>query len=102
MEELKKVKRVIGKVIPDAPHETLLVLDATIGQNSIAQAKQFHEALDIDGLVMTKLDSTSKGGVLLNISQEMNLPIRFIGIGEKSGDLQEFRADDFVRALFEN
>ncbi len=102
MEELKKVKRVIGKVIPDAPHETLLVLDATIGQNSISQAKQFHEALDIDGLVMTKLDGTSKGGVLLNISQEMNLPIRFIGIGEKPGDLQEFQAEDFVRALFED
>jgi fused signal recognition particle receptor len=102
MEELKKVKRVIGKVIPDAPHETLLVLDATIGQNSIAQAKQFHEALDIDGLVMTKLDGTSKGGVLLNISQEINLPVRFIGIGEQSADLQEFQADDFVRALFED
>jgi fused signal recognition particle receptor len=102
MEELKKVKRVIGKVIPGAPHETLLVLDATIGQNSIAQAKQFHEAMDIDGLVMTKLDGTSKGGVLLNISQEMNLPVRFIGIGEKSEDLQEFHAADFVRALFED
>ncbi|MDH3255980.1 MAG: signal recognition particle-docking protein FtsY [Nitrospinota bacterium] len=101
MEELKKVKRVIGKVIPGAPHETLLVLDATIGQNSISQAKQFHEALDIDGLVMTKLDGTSKGGVLLNISQEMNLPVRFIGIGEKPEDLQEFHAEDFVRALFE-
>jgi fused signal recognition particle receptor len=102
MEELKKVKRVIGKVIPGAPHETLLVLDATIGQNSISQAKQFHEALDIDGLVMTKLDGTSKGGVLLNICQEMNLPIRFIGIGEKPEDLQEFQAEDFVRALFED
>lgn len=102
MEELKKVKRVIGKVIPDAPHETLLVLDATIGQNSISQAKQFHEALDIDGLVMTKLDGTSKGGVLLNISQEMSLPVRFIGIGEKAEDLQEFQAEDFARALFEN
>jgi len=101
MEELKKVKRVIGKVIPGAPHETLLVLDATIGQNSISQAKQFHEALDIDGLVMTKLDGTSKGGVLLNISQEMNLPVRFIGIGEKPEDLQEFHAEDYVRALFE-
>jgi fused signal recognition particle receptor len=101
MEELKKVKRVIGKVIPDAPHETLLVLDATIGQNSISQAKLFHEALDIDGLVMTKLDGSSKGGVLLNISQEMNLPIRFVGIGEKPEDLQEFKAEDFVRALFE-
>jgi len=101
MEELKKVKRVIGKIISDAPHETLLVLDATIGQNSISQAKLFHEALDIDGLVMTKLDGTSKGGVLLNISQEMNLPIRFVGIGEKPEDLQEFKAEDFVRALFE-
>ena len=102
MEELKKVKRVIGKVLPGAPHETLLVLDATIGQNSISQAKQFHEALDIDGLVMTKLDGTSKGGVLLNISQEMNLPVRFIGIGEKAEDLQEFKAEPFVRALFED
>ena len=100
MEELKKVKRVIGKVIPDAPHETLLVLDATIGQNSISQAKLFHEALDIDGLIMTKLDGSSKGGVLLNISQEMNLPVRFIGIGEKPEDLREFQADEFVRALF--
>ena len=101
MEELKKVKRVIGKVVPDAPHETLLVLDATIGQNSISQAKQFHEVMDIDGLVMTKLDGTSKGGVLLNISQEMDLPIRFVGIGEKAEDLQEFQAEDFVQALFE-
>ncbi|MEE8207145.1 MAG: signal recognition particle-docking protein FtsY [Nitrospinaceae bacterium] len=102
MEELKKVKRVIGKVLPGAPHETLLVLDATIGQNSISQAKQFHEALDIDGLVMAKLDGSSKGGVLLNISQEMNLPVRFIGIGEKAEDLQEFKAEPFVRALFED
>ena len=102
MEELKKVKRVIGKVLPDAPHETLLVLDATIGQNSISQARQFHEALKIDGLVMTKLDGTSRGGVLINISQELNLPVRFIGIGEKAEDLQEFKAELFVRALFED
>jgi fused signal recognition particle receptor len=102
MEELKKVKRVIGKVIPGAPHETLLVLDATIGQNSISQAKQFHEAMEIDGLVMTKLDGTSRGGVLLNISQEMGLPIRFVGIGEKAEDLQQFQAESFVRALFED
>ncbi len=102
MEELKKVKRVIGKVLPDAPHETLLVLDATIGQNSISQARQFHEALKIDGLVMTKLDGTSRGGVLINISQELNLPMRFIGIGEKAEDLQEFKAEPFVRALFED
>ena len=102
MEELKKVKRVIGKVLPDAPHETLLVLDATIGQNSISQARQFHEALKIDGLVMTKLDGTSRGGVLINISQELNLPVRFVGIGEKAEDLQEFNAELFVRALFED
>lgn len=101
MEELKKVKRVIGKVLPDAPHETLLVLDSTIGQNSISQARQFNEALDIDGLVMTKLDGTSRGGVLLNISQELNLPVRFIGIGEQATDIQKFQAELFVKALFE-
>ena len=101
MEELKKVKRVIGKILPGAPHETLLVLDSTIGQNSISQARQFNEALDIDGLVMTKLDGTSRGGVLLNISQELNLPVRFIGIGEQADDIQKFQAELFVKALFE-
>ncbi len=101
MEELKKVKRVIGKVIPDAPHETLLVLDASIGQNSLSQAKLFHEALDLDGLIMTKLDGSGKGGILLNISQELGLPIRFIGVGEKIDDLQKFNAKSFVEALFE-
>jgi len=100
MEELKKVKRVIGKVLPEAPHETLLVLDGSIGQNSISQARLFHEALDISGLVMTKLDGTSKGGVLINIAQEMKLPIRYIGVGEKVDDLQPFNATDFVEALF--
>lgn len=100
MEELKKVKRVIGKVLPGAPHETLLVLDATIGQNSVSQAKLFHEAMEIDGLVMTKLDGTSKGGVLLNITRELKLPVRYIGIGEKADDLQEFDPSTFVEALF--
>ena len=100
MEELKKVKRVIGKVLPGAPHETLLVLDATIGQNSVSQAKLFHDAMDIDGLVMTKLDGTGKGGVLFNITRELNLPVRFIGIGEKAEDLQEFDPGKFVAALF--
>lgn len=100
MEELKKVKRVIGKLLPGAPHETLLVLDATIGQNSVSQAKLFHEAMDIDGLVMTKLDGTSKGGVLLNITRELKLPVRYIGIGEKADDLQEFDSKAFVEALF--
>ena len=100
MEELKKIKRVIGKVLPGAPHETLLVLDATIGQNSVSQAKLFHEAIEIDGLIMTKLDGTSKGGVLLNITRELNLPVRYIGIGEKADDLQEVDPKAFVDALF--
>ena len=89
MEELKKIKRVIGKILPGAPHETLLVLDATIGQNSISQAKLFNEALEVDGLVMTKLDGTAKGGVLFNITHDLKLPIRFVGVGEKPEDLQE-------------
>ena len=99
MEELKKVKRVIGKVLPGAPHETLLVLDATLGQNSISQAKHFHEALELDGFVMTKLDGTAKGGVLLNLSGELKLPIHFIGVGEKPEDLQLFDSKKFVDAL---
>ena len=99
MEELKKVKRVIGKVLPGAPHETLLVLDATLGQNSISQAKLFHQALGLDGFVMTKLDGTAKGGILFNLSGELKLPIHFIGIGEKAEDLQEFDPEKFVEAL---
>ena len=99
MEELKKVKRVIGKVLPGAPHETLLVLDATLGQNSISQAKHFHETLELDGFVMTKLDGTAKGGVLLNLSGELKLPIHFIGVGEKAEDLQVFDSKKFVDAL---
>ncbi|MBT5027823.1 MAG: signal recognition particle-docking protein FtsY [Nitrospinaceae bacterium] len=99
MEELKKIKRVIGKILPGAPHETLLVLDATIGQNSISQAKLFNEALEVDGLVMTKLDGTAKGGVLFNITHDLKLPIRFVGVGEKPEDLQEFDAKNFVDAL---
>ena len=99
MEELKKIKRVIGKVLPGAPHETLLVLDATLGQNSISQAKLFHETLELDGFVMTKLDGTAKGGVLFNLSGELKLPIYFIGVGEKAEDLQEFDPERFVEAL---
>ncbi len=99
MEELKKIKRVIGKVLPGAPHETLLVLDATIGQNSISQARLFHEALEVDGLVMTKLDGTAKGGVLFNIAGDLNLPIRFVGVGEKAEDFQEFKPEIFVEAF---
>ena len=99
MEELKKIKRVIGKILPGAPHETLLVLDATIGQNSISQAQLFNEALEVDGLVMTKLDGTAKGGVLFNITDDLKLPIRFVGVGEKPEDLQEFNPENFVEAL---
>ncbi len=99
MEELKKIKRVIGKILPGAPHETLLVLDATIGQNSISQARLFNEALEVDGLVMTKLDGTAKGGVLFNITDDLKLPIRFVGVGEKPEDLQEFNPQTFVEAL---
>jgi len=101
MEELKKIKRVMAKALPGAPHETLLVLDASIGQNSVSQAKLFHEALGVDGLVMTKLDGTGKGGVLLNITHELRVPVRFIGVGEKAEDLQVFSPQSFVRALFE-
>lgn len=99
MEELKKVKRVIGKVLPGSPHETLLVLDGTIGQNSISQARLFNEALTVDGLIMTKLDGTAKGGVLFNVTDELKLPIRFVGVGEKPEDLQEFIPEKFVEAL---
>ena len=99
MEELKKIKRVIGKVLPGAPHETLLVLDATIGQNSNSQARLFNEALEVDGLVMTKLDGTAKGGVLFKITDDLKLPIRFVGVGEKPEDLKEFNPQTFVEAL---
>lgn len=100
MEELKKIKRVIGKVLPGAPHETLLTLDATIGQNSVSQARLFHDAMEIDGLVMTKLDGSSKGGVIFNITRELKLPVRYIGVGEKAEDLREFDPAEFVDALF--
>jgi len=101
MEELKKIKRVVGKVIDNAPHETLLVLDASIGQNSLSQAKLFNETLGIDGLVMTKLDGSAKGGILFNIIRELKVPVRFVGIGEKVDDLQVFDPRAFVDALFD-
>ncbi len=100
MEELKKIKRVMGKSLPGAPHEILLVLDATTGQNGIAQARIFHEAVEVTGLALTKLDGTSKGGIVVNICRELKMPIRFIGIGEQLDDLRDFNPDDFVDALF--
>lgn len=99
MDELKKIHRIIGREMPGAPHETLLVLDGTLGQNAIAQARQFHESLGVTGLALTKLDGTAKGGVVVAIVEELNLPIRLIGVGEKEDDLQDFKASAFVDAL---
>ena len=100
MEELKKIKRVMARELPNSPHEILLVLDATTGQNAIAQAKMFDKELGVTGIVLTKLDGTAKGGILISISDELEIPIRYIGIGEKADDLREFSARDFVEALF--
>ncbi len=100
MEELKKVKRVMARELPNSPHEILLVLDATTGQNAISQAKMFDQELGVTGIALTKLDGTAKGGILIGISDELKIPIRYIGIGEKAEDLREFSARDFVDALF--
>lgn len=99
MDELRKMKRIIHREMPGAPHEILLVLDATLGQNAIAQARQFHEALGVTGLALTKLDGTAKGGVVVAIVDELHLPIRLIGVGEGEADLQDFNASAFVDAL---
>jgi fused signal recognition particle receptor len=100
MDELKKVKRVIQKIDPDAPHETMLVLDAGIGQNALNQARQFHEAIGLTGITMTKLDGTAKGGILFAIANELDIPFRYLGIGEGIDDLQPFVASQFVNAIF--
>ncbi len=99
MEEIKKVKRVIAKAQPDAPHEILLVLDANTGQNALSQVKAFDDALDVSGLILTKLDGTAKGGVIAAIAKAHPIPVRFIGVGEKLEDLKPFLAEDFVAAL---
>ena len=99
MEELRKVKRVLGKLDPDAPHETLLVLDGGTGQNALSQAEQFHEAMALTGLAVTKLDGTARGGVIFAIAERTALPIRFIGVGEQVGDLEVFEARRYVDAL---
>ena len=108
MEEIKKVKRVVAKALPGAPHEVLLVLDANIGQNALAQVRAFDAALGVTGLVLTKLDGTAKGGVVVAIAHEREgaaggrpIPIRFVGIGEGIEDLRPFRAEEFVGALFD-
>lgn len=100
MEELSKIKRVMSKVIEDAPHEVLLVLDASTGQNAMQQAKAFTEVVDITGLVLTKLDGTAKGGIVIGISHELKVPVMYIGVGERIEDLQLFEREKFVNALF--
>ena len=102
IEELKKIRRVITREQPDAPHETLLVLDATTGQNGLQQARVFKESADITGIVLTKLDGTAKGGVILGIQEELGVPVKYVGVGEEVDDLQPFDAEDFARALFES
>jgi fused signal recognition particle receptor len=102
MDELKKVKRVLARLDPSAPHEVLLVLDGTIGQNAVAQAEEFNRGLGVTGLVVTKLDGTAKGGVVLAIAQKLNIPIRFVGVGEESEDFGVFNAAEFVSALLQS
>lgn len=101
MDELHKIARVAGKSLPGAPHEVWLVLDATTGQNAISQAEMFHEAIGITGIILTKLDGTAKGGIVVGISHQLKLPILFIGIGEKVDDLRPFDPSEFVNALFD-
>jgi fused signal recognition particle receptor len=100
MLELEKMRRTAQRIIPGAPHETLLVMDATTGQNGLQQARQFTEASGVTGIVLTKLDGTAKGGVVVAISRELGLPVRYVGVGEKAGDLLPFNAKDFVDSLF--
>ena len=99
MDELSKLKRVIGKVIPNAPHETFLIIDATTGQNGVVQAKAFAEVTDLTGVVITKMDGTSKGGIILAIREELGVPVRFIGLGEKMDDLKEFDLESYIYGL---
>jgi fused signal recognition particle receptor len=101
MNELGKIRKVMQKLMPDAPHEVLLVLDASTGQNAIEQAKQFTAATDVNALALTKLDGTAKGGVIIGISDQFQIPVRYIGLGEKMTDLQVFNADEFVDSLFD-
>jgi fused signal recognition particle receptor len=100
MEELKKMKRVLAREMPGAPHEIILVMDATTGQNGLSQARQFHEALGLTGIALTKLDGTAKGGIVIAVHDELKLPIRYIGVGEKIDDLRPFDSREFVDALF--
>jgi fused signal recognition particle receptor len=100
MDEIKKVRKSIAKALDGAPHETLLVVDATTGHNALTQAAMFKEAIDLTGIILTKLDGTAKGGIVLAICDELKVPVRYIGLGERAEDLREFHAEDFVEALF--
>ena len=102
MDELAKINRVIERELPEADKEVLLVIDATTGQNAVNQAKEFKEAANITGIIMTKLDGTAKGGILISVKKELNIPVKFIGVGEKTEDMRQFDADEFARALFED
>ena len=102
MRELEKIRRVIQKKIPEAPHEVLLVLDATTGQNAISQARLFREAVNVTGIILAKMDGTAKGGIVIGMRDQVDIPVKFIGVGEKVEDLEPFDADDFVEALFES
>ncbi|MFH1231204.1 MAG: signal recognition particle-docking protein FtsY, partial [Planctomycetota bacterium] len=101
MKELTKIRNIISRKIPNAPHETLLVIDATTGQNAVVQAKLFNESVPITGLFLAKLDGTAKGGIIVAIKDQLNIPVKFIGLGEKLEDIEPFDADKFVEALFE-
>ena len=102
MQELKKVRNVVAKALPGAPHETLLVLDGTTGQNALSQAKHFKEAVEVTGIILAKLDGTARGGMVFSIAKELDLPIHYVGTGEKMEDFVEFYAEDFVNGLFES
>ena len=100
MQELQKLHRVMNRQLPGAPHEVLLVLDATTGMNALNQAREFNKAVPLSGLIVTKLDGTSKGGMVVAIQQELNLPVKYLGLGEQADDLQPFDAKQFAEALF--
>ena len=102
MNELSKINKVIKKIIPDAPHETLLVVDATTGQNGISQAKSFKEITDITGIVLTKLDGTAKGGIVLAIKEEVGLAVKYVGLGEREEDLEQFDIEKYIYGLFKD
>ena len=100
MDELRKMQRVLARELPGSPHEVLLTLDATVGQNALSQARQFHQAVGVTGIALTKLDGTARGGIVVGIGADLSIPVRLIGVGESAEDLQDFHAQAFVDALF--